>query len=202
MPFFFDTQMLMQEITDDRSLCRVLVNGLVDQLAQRHPEIPAPQLDAYSGQPLAIRKFLKYATSRLNSTPVLLFDELENLQFRVEHQQLTPAVFQLFAALLDGEIAVSLVVTGSDHAERRPSGGLAALFVKAMRRRLSVLAPEEAREILVSPLKGRLDYDTGTLDRVLRFTGSHPYYTQDFCHRMVGALNHQRQTRVTRSDRR
>ena len=197
MPFFFDTQMLMQEISDDRSFYRVLVTDLIEQLARRHPSIAAPQLEGYSGEPLAIRKFLKYAGSRTKATPVLLFDELENLQFKVKHQQLSPEVFNLFAALLDGEVPVSLVATGSEQAERNPRGALASLFVKAVRRRLSVLAPEEAREIMVAPLKGRLAYSAGTIERVLRFTGSHPYYTQDFCHRMVTALNHLRQATVT-----
>jgi hypothetical protein len=197
LPFFFDTQMLMQEITDDKSFYTALVSGLVDQLAQRHPGIPAPRLDGYSGEPIAVRKFLKYVTSRVESLPVLLFDELENLQYKVQHHLLSQEVFSLFAALLDSELPVSLVVTGSDHFERRPGGALGALFVKAMRRRVSVLAPEEAREILVNPLKGRLDYEEGTIDRILRFTGNHPYFTQDFCHRMVSTLNHLRQIRVT-----
>jgi len=195
--FFFDSQMLMVDVVDDATFFRVLTAGLVEQLAQTHPEIPAPNLSRYDGEALAVRKFLKYVIARLDVTPVLLFDELENLQYKVQHQMLSQEVFNFFAALLDSEMPFSMVVTGSDHVERRKAGGLGSLLVKAMPRRLSVLAPDKARELVMNPLKGRVEYDDECVDRILRFTGSHPYYTQDFCHRMVSTLNQQHQVRVT-----
>jgi len=199
LSFFFDTQMLMQDVVDDASFFKVLVSSLADQLAQRHPDIRPPELSRYVGQAVAVRKFLKYVVSQLNVTPVLLFDELENLQYKIQHDLLSPNAFNFFAALLDNDLPFSMVVTGSDDDRRRPRGPLRALLVKAISKRLSVLAPEEAREILLNPLKGRLDYENETVERILRFTGSHPYYTQDFCHRMVSALNQIRQVRVTHS---
>jgi hypothetical protein len=196
LPFFFDT-LLMPDVVDDRSFYEAVTADLVAQLSKLMPEMPAPTLDAVSGQAQAITRFVKYLNNRTALTPVLLFDEFEYLDLKVQQGMLTPQVFQYFAALLDSEHNVSLVVTGSEHFERRHSRSLDGLFVKAMRRRIGALAPEEARGLLVEPLKGRVTYAPGVQDQILRFSGCHPYYTQDFCHRTIGLLNQRQVCTVT-----
>jgi hypothetical protein len=205
LPFFFDTQLLMQDVVDDGTFYTAMTGDLLAQLPKVLPELPPPTLDAAAGQAQTITKFVKYVNSRTTLTPVLLFDEFENLDFKLQHGFLSPQVFSYFAALLDSELDVSMVVTGSEHFERRHSrpsaspgsSGVDGLFVKALRRRIGALEVEEALCLLTEPLKGRLTYAPGVQHQILRFAGCHPYYTQDFCHRTVGLLNQRQVGTVT-----
>lgn len=196
-PFFFDTQELLHVAQDDASFYDALTSRMLEQLPSVCPGLAAPDLGRHAGQATAITKCLKYVHASCRRPPVLLFDELETLQQKLSATGLSPAVFAFLASLVDStQVSASIVISGSEVSDRHPSGPFGHLLAKAIRRRIGLLGLDEARAIVLEPIKGQVQTEATAVSRILRFTGGHPYYTQDACHRLVHVLNSRRERNV------
>jgi hypothetical protein len=129
--------------------------------------------------------------------PVFLFDELENLEFKLARGLLSTDILLFLASLLDGDIAVDFVATGSEQLQSFNYAGWNILTPKTIRRRIGVLTPNDTRRLIVEPVRGYVLYDDGVPEQILRITAGHPYYTQVVCQTAVDYLNQQKNFAVT-----
>jgi HAMP domain-containing protein len=190
LPFFFDTQQFIPELSDDNDFYHILTRDLLSQLSQKLPDIRAPFIAAERFTPQTFRNLLSFI-SEMNPgrRPVLLFDELENLEYKLARGNLTPDVFLFLAGLLDSALDVSFVVTGSNRLETKRLPDWNILIPKTISRRIGLLAPEDARILIEQPVHGYVVYGAGIPDRILRLTAGHPYYTQLICLTQIDCLN-------------
>lgn len=189
LPFFFDTQQIIPELHQDADFYHLLTRGMLAQMPLgTRPFIAA---DRYTAETFG--KLLKFlADSQPDRIPVLLFDEIENLEHKFKRGALTTSVLFFLAALLDGETAVSFVATGSEQLENLEFPDWNILTRKTIPRRVGLLSPEEALRLIVQPVQGYVLYDEGIPERILRLTAGHPYYTQLICQTTLDYLNQNR----------
>jgi HAMP domain-containing protein len=193
VPFFFDTQQIIPEIEQDSDFYHVLTREMLAQLPTAIPGARVPFIAAERYTPETFRKLLRFIRDNEPAKhPVLLFDELENLEIKLARGSLTTDLLLFLAGLLDGDIAVGFVATGSDQLERLNYPGWSILRPKTVPRRIGLLTPNDTNRLILEPVRGFVLYDEGIPEQILRTTAGHPYYTQVICQTMVDYLNHKR----------
>jgi hypothetical protein len=155
--------------------------------------VRAPFIAAERFTPETFRKLLKFIKdAEPQKRPVLLFDELENLEFKVVRGSLSSDLLLFLASLLDGPIPVCFVASGSDQFEKLNFPAWSVLRAKTIPRRIGFLTPGDATRLIVEPVRGYVLFDNGIPEQILRTTAGHPYYTQVVCQTMVDYLNQKR----------
>jgi hypothetical protein len=193
VPFFVDTQQIIPEVDRDSDFYHVLTREMLAQLPAVMPGIRVPFIAADRFTPETFRKLLKFIRDfEPAKHPVLLFDELENLEFKLARGGLSTDLLLFLSSLLDGAIPVGFVATGSDQLERLSYTGWNILRAKTIPRRIGLLTPNDTRRLIVEPVRGYVLHDDGIPEQILRITAGHPYYTQVICQTMVDYLNHKR----------
>jgi HAMP domain-containing protein len=193
LPFFFDTQQILPEVDRDSDFYHVLTRDMLAQLPTVMPGARAPFIAAERFTPETFRKLLRFIREYEPARhPVLLFDELENLEFKLGRGSLTTDPLLFLASLLDGDIRVSFVATGSDQLETLTFTGWNILRPKTIPRRIGLLTANDTQRLILEPVHGYVLYDEGIPEQILRTTAGHPYYTQVVCQTMVDYLNQKR----------
>jgi hypothetical protein len=191
VPFFFDTQQIIPEVEQDSDFYHVLTREMLGQLPAVIPGVRAPFIAAERFTPETFRKLLSFIKeSEPQKHPVLLFDELENLEIKFARGSLTTDLLLFLASLLDGPIPVGFVASGSDQLDKLRFLGWNILRGKTIPRRIGFLTPADAQRLILEPVRGFVLYDDGIPEQILRITAGHPYYTQVVCQTMVDYLNH------------
>ncbi len=197
LPFFFDTQQLIPELAQDSDFYHVLTRDLLSQIPDKLPGSRAPIIAGERFTPQTFRNLLKFLhDAEPAKQPVLLFDELDNLEYKLVRGSLSSDVFLFLAGLLDSNLRVSFVVTGSDQLEAKRIPDWNILVPKTISRRIGLLAPKDALRLIEQPAHGYFIYNEGIPNRILRMTAGHPYYTQVICQTQIDFLNQNREFAV------
>ncbi len=106
---------------------------------------------------------------------VLAFDELTALEDG--EGSLRESFYAYLSLLMDSDLNLSLVLTLEEWPERPPG-----LFGEAFRWRLGPLDDDAARDLIVKPARGVLDYEYHAVRRIMELTSGHPYFIQLLCH--------------------
>jgi hypothetical protein len=145
-----------------------------------------------SNPPDAFRRFVEQLCAMLKQKGqklVLLFDEYELMEDKVAGGQLGEGVFRMFGHLIEHR-PVFFVFTGSQHlGERQSKSEVWTLLSRSQFERITYLKRSDAETLITRPVKGRVHYAAGTVDRIHRLTAGHPFYTQWVCQNLVDHLN-------------
>jgi hypothetical protein len=136
-------------------------------------------------------RFLRSVVSKLDSRNLLLmFDEFEELQKRVEDGRLEPEIFPFLRNLMQHEPRLDFVFSGTHKLEELGAEYWSILFNIASYKRITFLDAEEVYRLVTEPvaLYG-MDYDPLAIERIRQVTAGHPYFTQMVCHEMVAYHN-------------
>jgi tetratricopeptide (TPR) repeat protein len=130
-----------------------------------------------------LRKF--YEKAGADCRPILLFDEFELLDRNTEDDLPRTAAaltfFPYVRSIMNSESFLGFVFVVGRKAEDL-SVEFKATFKSALYRRVSVLAPEDVRElILTAERDGSLHFAEAAVDRILGLTAGHPYFIQLIC---------------------
>ena len=198
LPFFFDTQQIIPEVAQNADFYHVLTREMLAQLPAALPSVKAPFISSDRFTPDTFRRLLGFLhESEPNKIPVLLFDELENLEFKFTRGSLNADLLLFLAGLLDGNLPVSFVATGSDQLEKLKFPDWHILTPKTIPRRIGLLAAKDAQRLILEPVRGYVLYDNGVSERILRLSAGHPYYTQVICQALVDYLNQKHEFAVS-----
>jgi hypothetical protein len=190
VPFFLDTQQIIPEVESDADFYHVLTREMLAQLPTSLPGTAPPFIASERFTAETPRRLLGFIHEVApGKTPVLLFDELENLEFKLNRGSVSADLLLFLAGLLDGDVPVSFVATGSDQLEDLEFSGWSILYTKTIARRIGLLAPKDALQLINEPVRGYVLYDEGVPDRILRLTAGHAYFTQVVCQAIVDYLN-------------
>ena len=190
LPFFFDAQQLIPEIAHDSDFYHVLTRDMLSQIPHKLLGLKAPFIAADRFTPQTFRNLLEFLrATEPDKQPVLLFDEMENLEYKLARGDLSSDILLFLAGLLDSKLQISFVVTGSDRLEMKRLPDWNILIPKTISRKIGLLAYEDALRLIEEPVQGYFIYDDGIPDRILRITAGHPYYTQVICQTQIDFLN-------------
>ncbi len=132
---------------------------------------------------------------------LLLFDEFEELQQRVQDGRLTPEIFTFLRNLIQHEEKVDFVFSGTHKLEQLGAEYWSVLFNIAVYKPITFLGPSEVRRLILEPVaKENIEYDALALKRMVNVTAGHPYFTQLILHEMIVYYNETERTYITVND--
>jgi hypothetical protein len=144
-------------------------------------------------------RFLRSVVDALDSRNLLLmFDEFEELQKRVEDGRLEPEIFPFLRNLMQHEPRVDFLFSGTHKLEELGAEYWSILFNIAAYKRITFLTPEEIRRLVTEPVAPYgLEYDPLAVERIIQVTAGHPYFAQVVCHEMVAYHNETERSYLT-----
>jgi len=131
---------------------------------------------------------------------LLLVDEYELLEEKIDAGILSKDVITFLAGLLDSTPRISFCFTGSRYLEEHNPEYWPALLPKSIYRKITYLSESDAHRLITEPVRGKVHYQRGVVDTIYRMTAGQPFYTQVLCQNLVDELNRTRRTRVQRVD--
>jgi hypothetical protein len=170
-----------------------LSDDIVYALENQSIELDLPERAAYQEAPeFTFRsRFLRQVVGQLDSRNLLLmFDEFEELQRRVEDGRLEPDIFSFLRNLMQHEPRVDFLFSGTHKLEDLGAEYWSILFNIAAYRQITFLARDEVQRLATEPVASYgMEYDPLAIDRIIQVTAGHPYFTQVVCHEMVAFHN-------------
>ncbi|HET9326042.1 MAG TPA: PEGA domain-containing protein, partial [Candidatus Eisenbacteria bacterium] len=140
--------------------------------------------------------FQRFVQDCLRAQPgrklILLFDEYELFETKIDGGLLSKDVLYILASLMESK-PVFMIFTGSQHLEARRRDYWNVLG-KSIFKQVSYLEREDAESLIRQPVKGKVDWEEPAVGSILRLAAGQPFYTQAICQSLIDQLN-DRQTR-------
>lgn len=172
----------MQGISDEADFYATLSGKIREKFAM----IPGTAVDSFS----RFKVFLKEIKPTLGERiVVLMVDEFEELQMRVEDRRISRTIFSNIRHLMQHEEKLIFLFCGTHRLEEMSADYWSIFFNTAMNLRISLLKPNDALRLIKEPVKGQLNYDELASAQILKMTGGQPYLTQLVCRTIVNHLN-------------
>jgi len=170
-----------------------LSDDIVYTLENQNIDLDLPERAEYQEAPeFTFRsRFLRQVTGELDSRNLLLmFDEFEELQKRVEDGRLEPGIFSFLRNLMQHEPRVDFLFSGTHKLEDLGAEYWSILFNIATYRQITFLDRDEVHRLTTEPVAPYgMEYDPLAVDRIIQVTAGHPYFVQVVCHEMVAYHN-------------
>lgn len=131
---------------------------------------------------------------------ILLIDEYELLETKVEDKKLSKEIFTFFASLIDNQERLSFLFTGSRRLEERDRKYWREFLRRSLFRKVSFLSERDTKRLISEPVKNKLVFGRGVEDAIYRLTSGHPFYTQYTCQAIVDYLNESKRNYLLKSD--
>jgi hypothetical protein len=165
-------------------------------------EMPARSEFAESPEFFFRSRFLRSVNAHLNGKNLLLmFDEFEELQRRVEDGRLQAEIFQFLRNLMQHEEKLDFIFSGTHKLEELGAEYWSMLFNIAVYKPITFLSSAEVRRLMVEPVADSyLEYDSLAVERIIHVTAGHPYFTQLVLHEAIVYHNEQERSYLTVTD--
>ncbi len=131
---------------------------------------------------------------------LLLMDEYELLEAKVDEGRLNSEIFLFLAGLMDSKERLSFVFTGSRRLEDRDRRYWREMLRRSLFRKIGFLSQNDARRLVTEPVADRVVYGRGVVDRIVRLTAGQPFYVQVICQTAVDYLNEHKRNALTMRD--
>ena len=177
--------------------------SICDELVERDIEIEEPSLADFREDPGSAfrRGFLRRVRQRLDGRRLLLvFDEFEVLEERIEGGELTPKILPYFRSLMQHEKQVSFIFAGTHRLEELTGDYWGVLFNLAIYLQVGHLPQEEVERLFVEPTAGHFEIDPLALEKAWRVTGGHPHFSQLLARGLVEHRNREHLSYITVSE--
>lgn len=147
-------------------------------------------------------RFLRGAYDALGGKNLLLmFDEFEELQKRVEDGKLTADIFPYLRNLMQHERKVDFVFAGTHKLEELAAEYWSILFNIAAYKKITFLAKDDVERLVTQPVAPYgLEFDPLAIERIYQVAAGHPYFTQVVCHELVAYHNETQRSYLTTTD--
>ena len=166
--------------------------------------VDAPNREDFEEQPEFFfrSRFLRSLRPHLNGKNLLLlFDEFEELQRRVEDGRLQPEIFQFLRNLMQHDERVDFVFSGTHKLEELGAEYWSILFNIAAYKPITFLSDADMVRLIRNPIADyNLEYDPLAEERIIKVTAGHPYFAQLVLHEMVVLHNESQRSYMTVMD--
>ncbi len=114
---------------------------------------------------------------------LLMFDETDRLQEKIESGSLSPAALDYLRSLIQHSNRLNFIFSiGNRIQEDRHN--FSNLFSLAVYRKISFIDQDFAEDLIIKPVTNHYTYTRPAIERILRLTSGQPYYTQLLCHNL------------------
>ena len=138
--------------------------------------------------------------SLVDRTLLILVDEYELMESKVDDGKLSQELFTFLAGLMDNKERLALIFTGSRRLEERDKKYWRELLRRSLFRKVGFLSDNDAVRLIVEPVAGRVVYGKGVVELIYRLTAGQPFYTQVICQNIVDYLNENRRNWIVVKD--
>ena len=181
-----------------------IADDIVFALEDRDIEVDLPPRSEFEESPEFYfrSRFLRGLYPPLESKNLLLlFDEFEELQRRVEDGRLHPNIFQFLRNLMQHESKIDFVFSGTNRLEDLGAEYWSVLFNIAAYKPITFLSDKDVRWLISEPVKSyNVEYDPLAVNRIIDVTAGHPYFTQLVLHEMIVYHNETQRNYLTVAD--
>jgi ligand-binding sensor domain-containing protein len=176
-------------------------SSAVSRTALSQPtRIAVPEFDGRNPYPIFLDFLDEVLSSIGGRTLLILMDEYELLEGKVDEGKLSNELFTFLAGLMDNKERLALIFTGSRRLEERDRKYWRELLRRSLFRKVGFLSEKDTVRLITEPVQGRVVYGRGVMDVVYRLTAGQPFYAQVICQNVVDYMNEHRQNWVTASD--
>jgi len=142
--------------------------------------------------------FLPQVTRELEGRNlVLLLDEFDVLS-NYNPNSADEHFFPYLQSLIAGHPQLFIVPVVGRRVEDMPK--LLSLFRRAPQWEIGLLDDRSARQLIVKPAEGVLEYEEEAIAAIIELTAGHPYFTQVICFALFGEARQEDRWRVSRTD--
>lgn len=131
---------------------------------------------------------------------VLMLDEFEELQMRMEDGCISRTIFSNIRHLMQHEAQLIFLFCGTHKIEEMAADYWSIFFNTAVYYRLSWLKPQDAVRLIKEPVKEHLTYNDLAIEQILKMSGSQPYLVQLICRTLVNDLNARKKRNIALID--
>ena len=163
-------------------------------------QIRPPVFDGRNPYPVFVDYLEEVLSSLGDRTLLILMDEYELMEAKVDSGKLSHELFTFLAGLMDNMERLALIFTGSRRLEERDRKYWRELLRRSLFRKVGFLSQKDTLRLILEPVNGRVIYGRGVADRIYWLTAGQPFYTQVICQNMVDYLNENRRNGVTLAD--
>lgn len=115
---------------------------------------------------------------------VLMLDEFDKLQEGIDNGVTSPQVPENIRFLIQTYPRFSAILTGSRRLKRLREEYWSALYGLGTGISVTALDADNARKIVIEPVKGKLTYSPEATERIIEVTARQPYLLQCLCNRI------------------
>ncbi len=181
-----------------------LATEITFALEDRGFDIAFPEYEDFVESPTAAfeRRFLTSVREAIGRRHLLImFDEFEELETAVEHDNLPSTIFGFLRHLIQHVDNLSVIFCGTHRLEELASDYWSVLFNISLYRQIAYLEQAEALRLIQEPVaEYNMQYDDLALDKMWQVTAGHPYFLQLLCHSLVNQHNRTERNYVTVGD--
>ena len=163
-------------------------------------KIGVPEFGGRNPYPVFLDFLDEVLASIGDRTLLILMDEYELLEGKVDEGKLSNELFTFLAGLMDNKERLALIFTGSRRLEERDRKYWRELLRRSLFRKIGFLSEKDTARLITEPVQGRVVYGRGVMDVVYRLTAGQPFYTQVICQNVVDFMNEHQQNWVTVAD--
>jgi ligand-binding sensor domain-containing protein len=200
IPVFVDMQEMV--VARDSELF-ARVSRLIAEAIRRSgtdAEASVPSFDGRNPYPVFLDFLDEVLQAIGDRTLLIMIDEYELMEAKVDEGKLSPEFFTFLAGLMDNKERLALIFTGSRRLEERDKKYWRELLRRSLFRKVGFLSENDTVRLITEPVMGRVVYGRGVVERIYRLTAGQPFYTQVICQNLVDYLNEHRQNWVTLGD--
>ncbi len=131
---------------------------------------------------------------------VLLFDEFEHLQDLIHDKRQTDGILLFLRDLMQHTPRLSFVFAGTQRLQEMASEYQSIMFNIAHTIPLRALSRENSDRLVIEPVEGMLEYESGAPDFIYQLTRGHPFFTQLLCYEIVERQKRNQKSYTTLTD--
>ena len=202
IPVLVDMQAIVMMIESTADFLGEILYQLGLSLQEARIDIEVPVIDAQTPAPLRVfDRFLDSLGRVLGERRVLLlFDEFELIESKIAAGTLDVNLLDYFRSLIQHRDMLVFVFTGTHQLEDMTHDYWSMLFNIALSRKITFLSDAEAIALIRHPVAHALAVDDLAIEKIIRLTRGHPYFTQLLCWALVNHCNEKRHNYATIND--
>ncbi len=161
--------------------------------------LPEPADDDFKDHPqYKLEIFLKEALEEVKGRPIIyLIDEFDGLFQMIRERRTEPTVLDNLRSIMQHHQQVWFLLAGTHLIKQAAADSRSALFNIATYEKIGALAETDARALISEPVKGMVEYEPFTIDKIISLTNCNPYFIQAVCFELIYYLKTRGQRKAT-----
>ena len=187
LPVLFDLQM-QAGITGDRELFCLIADSVYEAAGL---SAVADRNDSTSR--IIDKMFSAVEIAQPGRTLLLLVDEYELIEMKINDNSITANMIHLLAAMLESRHRISYIFAGSSNIRTRGECWK-PLLTKSHHRHISYLSKSDSARLITEPVKDVVRVTEDIITEIFRLAAGHPFFTQVVCQNLIDLLIEEKRT--------